>query len=551
MSNKGKFHSAVYELRDDLQKGKLSRREFLRYASLLGVSAAAASQLVGLGWPRKVLASPIQRGGTIKVSILLKKLTHPSQAAWMTVSQIIRSVTEYLTFTDGNNITHPYLLKSWSASDDMKTWTLNLREGIKFNNGDDFVSDDVVFTLNQWLDKDVGSSMLGLVGAYLDPSGIEKTSQYQVKLHLKKAEIAIPEHFATYPGMVLNHRTFEGDFLKQPHGTGPFTLDFYRESDRCLLKRRTDYWQKGEDGKSLPYLDAIEFIDMGEERAPQIVALKKGQIDMMNLAAGASDVYQALKDDPNMQTLTSNTSEGMILRMRVDKEPWTDNRVRMALKLCQNREKILALSYFNEGLLAHDTHVYPKHPEYCEKPIPKYDPQRAKQLLKEAGYPNGLDVPLSIGVGWTDVVRYAEILREDAAPAGFRITLDTMPNSQYWEKWTEVGLGITDWTHYPLGTMVLNMAYVGDDKGKPVSWNESRWVDEEFSELLTRANGILDVDERRKIFCKLEEIQMTRGSIGVPFWKNSWNMARKRVRGLEPHPNNYIILDRAWLEKGA
>lgn len=551
MEDTRRMHSAIWELKEDLVKGKLSRREFLRYAGLLGVSTAAASQMAGLAWPRHAVAAAFQRGGTARVSIMVRKLTHPSQAAWMTISQILRHVTEYLTFTDHNNITHPYLLESWQASDDMKTWTLNLRHNVHFSNGDEFVADDVVFTMQQWLDKDVGSSMLSLVGAYMDSNGIEKVSSHQVRLHLKQSEIAVPEHLATYPGMVLNHRTFEGDFLKAPHGTGPFTVETYRESDRCVLKRRDGYWKMGADGLPLPYIDAIEFIDMGEERAPQIVALKTGQIDMINIAAGASDVYQALKGDPDIQTLTAHTSEAMILRMRVDMQPWTDNRVRQALKLCQNREKIMALSYFNEGLLGHDTHVYPKHPEYCEKPIPPYQPDKAKQLLTEAGYPNGLDVTLSIGVGWTDVVRYAEILKEDAAPAGFRITLDTMPNAQYWDKWTEVSLGITDWTHYALGTMVLNMAYVGDENGNPVPWNETRWIDPEFSELLTRANGTLDVDERRKIFCKLEDIQMTRGSIGVPFWKNSWNVAHKRLQGLNPHPNNYIILNEAWLVRGA
>jgi hypothetical protein len=83
----------------------------------------------------------------------------------------------------------------------------------------------------------------------------------------------------------------------------------------------------------------------------------------------------------------------------------------------------------------------------------------------------------------------------------------TMPISQYWEKWTEVDLGVTPWTHRPLGTMVPNLAYVADDKGEPVSWNESRWVDPQFSKLLDKASGTLDVDERRKIFCELEDIQ--------------------------------------------
>jgi len=234
--------------------------------------------------------------------------------------------------------------------------------------------------------------------------------------------------------------------------------------------------------------------------------------------------------------------------MRVDMKPWSDNRVRKALKLCQHREKILALSYFGQGLLGQDMHVSPKHPEYCPIDTPKYDPAQAKQLLKAAGYPNGLDVNLAVGNGWKEIVRYAEVLKQDAAPAGFRVNIQTMPNSQYWEKWTQVDLGITTWAHRPLGTMVLNLAYVGDAAGKPVAWNESRWVDQEFSNLLTQANGTLDLEKRRKIFCKLESIQQERGSIANAFWINVWSIARKRVQNLVSHPSLYLNFDNIWLK---
>ncbi|MFH1122391.1 MAG: ABC transporter substrate-binding protein, partial [Pseudomonadota bacterium] len=525
------------------------RREFLRYATLLGMSAAAASQMSGLMWPRKAFGAGIERGGILKVAGPVQKVTHPAQFSWIAPTQQLRQVAEYLTYTDGENITHPYLLKNWEASEDLKTWTLNLRQGIRFNNGDEFTSDDVVFTMNEWLNKDVGSSLLGMIGSYLSPSGIEKTDKYQVKLHLNKPEIAIPEHLFHYPALVLNHRTFEGDFIKRPHGTGPYTLQVYREGERCVLKRRGDYWLNGEDGKPLPYLDGMEFIDMGTEMAPQIAAIKAGEVDMIDLSdAGGTDVYQALKDDARIHIIPATTGQTRVLRMRVDMKPWSDNRVRTALKLCQHREKLLALAYMGQGRLGQDVHVSPVHPEYCSRPIPQYDPVRAKELLREAGYPNGLDVNLAVASGWTDVVRYAEVLKQDAAPAGFRINIKTMPVSQYWEKWTEVDLGITPWTHRPLGTMVLNLAYIADDQGKPVPWNETRWVDKEFSELLDKANATLDVEERRKIFCKLEDIQMARGSIGIAWWRNVWMVTGKRVQDVNGHPTLYMLFNRVWLK---
>jgi peptide/nickel transport system substrate-binding protein len=547
MTEKEMLHPAINDLKVDLDKGKLTRRDFLRYATLLGMSAAAASQMAGFMWPRKAFAATPQRGGVLKVATQVQKITHPAQFSWVAPTQVGRQVAEYLTYTDGKNITHPYLLENWVASDDLKTWTLNVRKNVKWNNGDMLDADDVIFNFSQWLDKDVGSSMVGLLGDYLDLTGIERVDDHQVKLHLKKPKLSIPEDLFHYPALIMNHRTFEGDFIKAPVGTGPYTLEKYLPGERAVIKRRSDYWQQGSDDKPLPYMDGMEFIDMGTEMAPQIAALKAGEVDMIDLGDVAGvDVFQAVRNDANIQVIPVTSASTRVIRMRVDLKPWDDNKVRTALKICQHHEKLLSLVYFNEGLQGQDFHVYQLHPEYCEKPIPKYDPQRAKQLLKDAGYPNGIDVNLSVGT-WPDVVRIAEVLKQDAAPAGFRINIKTMPTSQYWEKWTEVDFGITPWMHRPLGVMVLNLAYINDDQGKPVPWNETRWSDPEFSKLLTQANGILNVDERRKVFCKLEDIQQQRGSVGIPYWRNAWYVLRNRVKDVHGNPSLYMTFNEAWL----
>lgn len=559
-----KIHKAVPYLQDEYRKGKLSRREFIRLATLLGTSLATARALAAVepaqasqtfepgavpGPLARRMPKAIKRGGVLKVASRIQKVTHPAQFSWIMPSNQLRQVGEYMTYYDANNITHPYLLEKWEASEDLKTWTLYARKGIKFNNGDDFTADDIVFTIAQGLDEKVGSSIKSLM-SYLRTENIEKVDDYTVKLHLDVPEIGVPEHLFHYPFLVLNHRTFEGDFIKAPHGTGPYTLEVYKEGERCVLKRRPDYWQKGADGQPLPYMDGMEFIDMGEDLTAWIGALKAGEVDFIDLGDSTpADAYVAVKEDPNIQTLQIATATTRVLRMRTDLEPWNDVRVRMALKLCQDHEKLLKLCYFGEGLPGQDFHVYPKHPEYCEKPIPKYDPEKAKRLLEEAGYPDGLEVNLAVGSGWPDVVSYAQVLKEDAAPAGFKINIDTMPTSQYWEKWTEVDLGITPWTHRPLGTMVLNLAFTADEKGNPVPWNETRWVDDEFVALLKEANGTLDVDKRRQIFCKLEDIQYERGSIGIGWWQFVWFISRTYLKDVPPQPNMYMMFNEVWLDK--
>jgi peptide/nickel transport system substrate-binding protein len=96
--------------------------------------------------------------------------------------------------------------------------------------------------------------------------------------------------------------------------------------------------------------------------------------------------------------------------------------------------------------------------------------------------------------------------------------------------------------------MMLNLAYTSDAEGNQVPWNETYWVDPEFDELLAKASGNYDVEERRKIFCELEQIQMDRGSIGVPWWQNTWMIFLNSVMDLPVHPSGFPLLEKSWLK---
>ena len=141
---------------------------------------------------------------------------------------------------------------------------------------DPLTADDVIFTFGQWLNKDIGSSMYALLSYIGGPQNIEKVDDSHIRLHLQSGNIGVPEHLFEYPALVL-HRSFAGDIVQQPLGTGAFTLQEYAEGERAVLKRRPDYWRNGADGQPLPYLDEILYVNLEKDAA--VAALQSGQID--------------------------------------------------------------------------------------------------------------------------------------------------------------------------------------------------------------------------------------------------------------------------------
>ncbi|HEX6384727.1 MAG TPA: ABC transporter substrate-binding protein, partial [Anaerolineae bacterium] len=363
-----KIHPYIPEAYSLLEQGRVSRREFLRVSTLLGMSAGVATVAAACGAGGQPApageeivepdtdapdvaedageeAAPttgeIKRGGTFRSSMNLQGLDHPARLSWVEGANIVRQFGEYLTETGVDNITRPYLLENWETNDDVTEWTLHLRQGIQFNNGDELTADDVMFTFGEWLNPDVGSSMLGLLAPVLSGmSDVERVDDYTIRLHLSQANVAIPEFLFHYPAIVL-HRDFEGDIIRQPVGTGAFTLEEYAEGERAVFRRREDYWQMGVDGQPLPYLD--ELLYLSSDKDAGVAALQSGQVDTLYDPRPAD--WQALRDVNTLTVRPVSTAQSLILRMRVDLEPWDDNRVRTALKMCQDREQIFQLAY--------------------------------------------------------------------------------------------------------------------------------------------------------------------------------------------------------------
>jgi peptide/nickel transport system substrate-binding protein len=479
-----------------------------------------------------------KRGGELRTTSNLQRLEDPAATQW-TQFNVYRNVAEYLTLTNQDNITVPWLLDRWEASDDLLTWTLYLNQGIMFNHGPELTAEDVVFNFQRWLDPDTGSSTTGLMD-YLTANDIEQVDDYTVRLHLSRPQIAVPEHLNHYPNVILS-KDFEGNWVEQPVGTGPYTLEEYIVEERALVRRRDGYWRMGADNQPLPYMDSIRFINLGTDPAPALAALQSGEIDLTGVTAPLLETIEGT----DILIATQVSSYTHVIRMRADKPPFDDVRVRNAIKACQDREAIRFATMRDYGALGEDHHVAPIHPEYCPMDPPERDIEKAKALLAEAGYEDGLDISMAVINSFPNI-DIAQLLAEQCAPAGININLEMMPSSMYWEQWMEVDFGITSWTHRPLAVMLLSLAYKSG-----VPWNETHWSNEEFDSMLAEAEGTLDVEERRQIMCDIQTLMKEEGPIALPRYGAFLWGHHPKVKNYRGAPNDTIMLDEVWLDEEA
>jgi peptide/nickel transport system substrate-binding protein len=525
-----------HTLADALSTGGMTRRQAIKWLTAMGVTVVSANSLI-TPFVKNAFAATPKRGGRFRVaasSTSVKDSLDPARFSYST--DYCRGFTFYngLTRLDTNALATPELAESFEPNANATEWVFKLRKGVTFHDGKTMDADDVVYSIMRHKDPTVGSNAKGLADLI---ETIKKDGNDTVIVKLNGPNGDLPILLGTYHFRIIKNGTTD---FQTAIGTGPYKVKEFKPGIRSVGVRNENYWMEGR-----PYMEEQELIGIGDDSA-RVNALYAGDVHMID------SVNMASVDEVNaregVEIFSTPAPRFTHFVMMVDRPPFDNVNLRLAMKYLFDREKALKTIMKNMGQLGNDHLFAPNDPYYNhDLPQRELDLEKAKYYLKKAGMENA-KLELHVSEAAYNSVELGLMLQNQAARIGLTIQLRREPEDGYWSNiWQKRSFHAAEWNARPTNDLLLSIGFRSDAK-----WNESKYKNEKVDKLIDQGRETFEPKLRKEIYGELQKILYEDGCNVIPCFTNYIGGINSKVRGLVPVKTGglggYNYADTAWLD---
>ena len=538
---------------DEFAAGRLSRRDFIRRASVVGISVpvlgsvlaacgSSSSSTAKSGTSSSATATGAA-GAVIKAGITTPTAAiNPVTVADQGGLDMLAQTGEYLCLSTQTLTLQPVLATSWTPNATSDVWTFKIRQGVKFHNGAALTADDVVYTYQLHANPKNGSNALSVLGGVLTPSGVVKVDDYTVAFHLEAPNGNFPYLTSSdnYNMIILpkgyNPASWQSTFV----GTGPFVLGSYTPKAGATFTRNESYWGT----KALPSQTQFTFYDT---QNPLILALTGGTIDVVGQFS-VSGAQELLTGSYNIIKLKSSAHRE--LSMRCDQAPFTDPRVRQAIALTLNRPAIVTALFKGYADVGNDSPFAPVYPSTNTSVAQRrQNISQAKSLLAAAGHSSGFSTQL-ITEDLLEIPDYAQIVEQSAAEIGVKINLKVESSSAYYGKatfgqsdWLDATMSLVDYGHRSVPNAFLTAALeTTNAKTGTGPWNAAHFNNAQYDKLAAQYVAASDLSTQRSIAGQIETLLLTQTPVIFGYFYNYLTATASGVTGVYPTAIGHLFL---------
>ena len=513
--------------------GKLSRRDFLGRAALLGVTATFANSLLG---------SAVRAEGPVKGGILKAGLQGGESTDGLDPAAINNQVTgafarcwgEKLIDIDADGGMVYQLAEEVGASADGKTWTFKIRKGVTFHDGKELDANDVLATIERHAGPETKSGALGVL------RGIDtlKVDGADFVVTLKEANADLPFLMSDYH-LVIQPNGGK-DNPQAGVGTGPYKIASHEPGVREIGARHDGYWNAANSG----YADQVEIIVINDSTA-RTSALQGGQVHMMNRVE--PKIVELIKRIPGVAIHNIAGGAHYVFAMQCNTAPFDNNDLRLAMKYAIDRKDLVDKIVRGYGSVGNDIPVntsYPLFSDDIEQRV--FDPDKAAFHYKKSGH-SGPVTLITSDVAFPGAVDAAQLYQQSAAKAGIVIDVQRAPGDGYWaEVWNKKPFSASYWVGRPTQDQQYSTAYLST-----ADWNETRFFREDFDKLVIAARAELDEAKRKAMYRDMAMIVRDDGGAIIPMFNDWIDAVSDKVAGFKPYPSGELMgglaLSKCWL----